>query len=65
MNLVIAEKPSVAQSIAKMIGAWKRHDGYLEGCSKSTGNVFEWYTIRGLRVLLRNPPVYVNPPRFA
>ena len=29
MNLVIAEKPSVAQSIAKVIGADKREDCYL------------------------------------
>ena len=33
MNLVIAEKPSVAQSIAGVLGATKRHDGYLEGNS--------------------------------
>lgn len=32
-KLVIAEKPSVAQSIAKVIGADKREDGYLEGNS--------------------------------
>ncbi|ERL22779.1 DNA topoisomerase [Oribacterium sp. oral taxon 078 str. F0263] len=31
MKLVIAEKPSVAQSLARMIGATKRQDGYLEG----------------------------------
>lgn len=31
MKLVIAKKPSVAQSIAKVIGADKREDGYLEG----------------------------------
>ena len=30
-KLVIAEKPSVAQSIAKVIGADKREYGYLEG----------------------------------
>ena len=30
-KLVIAEKPSVAQSIVKVIGADKREDGYLEG----------------------------------
>ncbi|MCD8397600.1 MAG: DNA topoisomerase [Lachnospiraceae bacterium] len=30
-TLVIAEKPSVAQAIAKVIGAYKRQDGYLEG----------------------------------
>ena len=31
MKLVSAEKPSVAQSIAKVLGAAKREDGYLEG----------------------------------
>ena len=31
IKLVIAEKPSVAQSIEKVIGADKREDGYLEG----------------------------------
>ena len=30
-KLVLAEKPSVAQSIAKVLGANKRCDGYLEG----------------------------------
>ena len=31
MYLVIAEKPSVSKSIAEVIGAGKREDGYLEG----------------------------------
>ena len=31
MIFVITEKPSVAQSIATMIGAKQRGDGYLEG----------------------------------
>ncbi len=31
VNLVIAEKPSVAQSIAKVLGCTVRRDGYLEG----------------------------------
>jgi DNA topoisomerase-3 len=31
MRLVISEKPSVAQSIAAVIGAKQRSDGYLEG----------------------------------
>ena len=30
MKLVIAEKPSVAQSLARVIGADKRQDGYAE-----------------------------------
>jgi len=31
MNLVIAEKPSVAQSIAKVLGCTDKQDGYLSG----------------------------------
>ena len=31
MQLVIAEKPSVAKSIAKVLGATNKKDGYLEG----------------------------------
>ena len=31
MKLVIAEKPSVARSIAGVIGATEKHDGYLQG----------------------------------
>ena len=30
MQLVIAEKPSVARSIAGVIGANKKQDGYME-----------------------------------
>lgn len=30
-NVIIAEKPSVAQSIAAIVGAGKRRDGYIEG----------------------------------
>ncbi len=37
-KLVIAEKPSVAQSIAKVIGAYKRQDGYMEG----SGYLVSW-----------------------
>lgn len=37
-NLVIAEKPSVAQAIAKVVGASGRKDGYLEG----NGYVVSW-----------------------
>ena len=36
IKLVIAEKPSVAQSIAKVIGADKREDGYLESKADTT-----------------------------
>lgn len=31
MKLVIAEKPSVAQSLAAVLGAAERKDGYLIG----------------------------------
>ena len=31
MKLVIAEKPSVAMSLAAVLGATERKDGYLEG----------------------------------
>ena len=30
-ELVIAEKPSVARSIAEVLGAREKHDGYLQG----------------------------------
>jgi len=30
MQLIIAEKPSVSKEIAKIIGAAKRREGYLE-----------------------------------
>jgi len=38
MQLVIAEKPSVAQSIAKIFGATSRKDGYTEG----NGYIVSW-----------------------
>ena len=38
MILVITEKPSVAQSLARVIGAGKRHEGYLEG----SGYLVSW-----------------------
>jgi DNA topoisomerase-3 len=31
MRLIIAEKPSVAQSIAAVLGAAQKHDGFIEG----------------------------------
>ena len=50
--LVIAEKPSVAQSIAKVIGASERHDGYLEG----SGYLVSWCV--GHLVELAMPEIY-------
>ena len=38
MILVIAEKPSVGQSIAKVLGASKRGEGFLEG----NGYIVSW-----------------------
>lgn len=52
MKLVLAEKPSVAQSIAKVIGANKREDGYLEG----KGYVVSWCV--GHLVELAQPESY-------
>ncbi|MBR3355033.1 MAG: DNA topoisomerase 3 [Oscillospiraceae bacterium] len=52
MRLVIAEKPSVAQSIAKVIGADKRNEGYLEG----NGYYVSWCI--GHLVELCTPDVY-------
>ena len=52
MKLVLAEKPSVAQSIAKVLGAAKREDGYLEG----NGYVVSWCV--GHLVELAQPEVY-------
>ena len=52
MKLVIAEKPSVAQSIAKVIGAEKREDGYLVG----NGYLVSWCV--GHLVELASPESY-------
>ena len=38
MKLVIAEKPSVATTYAKVLGAINRHDGYFEG----NGYLISW-----------------------
>ena len=38
MKLVLAEKPSVTQSLASVLGANKRCNGYLEG----NGYVVSW-----------------------
>ena len=52
MKLVIAEKPSVAQSLARVIGATKRQDGYLEG----NGYLVSWCI--GHLVELSEPETY-------
>ncbi len=52
MKLVIAEKPSVAISIAKVIGATKKKDGYYEG----NGYRVSWCV--GHLVQMANPESY-------
>jgi len=52
MKLVLAEKPSVAQSLAKVLGANKRCDGFLEG----NGYIVSWCI--GHLVELSQPEAY-------
>lgn len=52
MKLVIAEKPSVAISIAKVIGANKKKDGYYEG----NGYRLSWCV--GHLIQMANPDAY-------
>ena len=52
MNLVICEKPSVAMSIAKVIGATGRQDGYYEG----GGYIVSWCV--GHLIQMASPSVY-------
>ena len=52
MNLVIAEKPSVAQSIAKVLGCNDKQDGYLSG----GGYLVSWCV--GHLVELAEPETY-------
>ncbi len=54
MQLVIAEKPSVAQSIARVIGADERKDGYMEG----NGYIVSWCV--GHLVELAQPDAYFD-----
>lgn len=52
MKLVLAEKPSVAQSLSKVLGADQRGDGYLEG----NGYIVSWCV--GHLVELAQPEAY-------
>lgn len=54
MKLIITEKPSVGQSIGRVLGASKRCDGYLEG----NGYLVSWCV--GHLVELAEPQVYDN-----
>ena len=49
---IIAEKPSVARDIARIVGATTKQDGYLEGC----GYVVTW--AMGHLIALAMPEVY-------
>ena len=51
-KLIVAEKPSVAMSYAKVLGATSRQDGYLEG----NGYLVSWCV--GHLVELAPPNVY-------
>ena len=51
-KLVIAEKPSVALSIAKVIGAAKKQDGYYEG----NGYIVSWCV--GHLIKMSSPDAY-------
>ena len=52
MQLIIAEKPSVARSIAGVIGADQKRDGYMEG----NGYLVSWCV--GHLVELAPPNIY-------
>ena len=52
MKLVLAEKPSVAMSLSKVIGANQRGDGYMEG----NGYLISWCV--GHLVELSQPEAY-------
>ena len=52
MKLVIAEKPSVAMTIAKVLGAKRRKDGYIEG----NNYIVSWCV--GHLIRMSNPEIY-------
>jgi DNA topoisomerase-3 len=52
LKLIITEKPSVGQSIAKVLGVSQRYDGYLEG----NGYLVSWCV--GHLVELAEPEAY-------
>ena len=54
MKLVLAEKPSVAMSLSKVIGANQRGDGYMEG----NGYLVSWCV--GHLVELSQPEAYLR-----
>lgn len=46
MKVIIAEKPSVARDIARVVGATVKNDGYLEGSGYAV--TWRWATLSAL-----------------
>ena len=57
MQLVIAEKPSVARSIAEVIGAAENHDGYMEG----NGYVVSWLPVPIPQLIFSSSQAWPSP----
>lgn len=53
MELIIAEKPSVGMTIAKVVGAKEKRDGYMEG----NGYIVSWCV--GHLISLEDPDYYI------
>ena len=73
MKLVIAEKPSVAQDLARVLGASQRRDGYCEGmaylvswCYGHLAGLADagTYDERYARWKLEDLPILPSPFRF-
>ncbi|MBR2190046.1 MAG: DNA topoisomerase 3 [Eubacterium sp.] len=54
MKLIIAEKPSVGMTIASVVGATKKQDGYIEG----NGHIVSW--CYGHLIGLEEPTYYIE-----
>ena len=52
---IIAEKPSVARDIARIVGATSKQDGYLEGC----GYVVTWAMGHLIALAMPKPTVFL------
>ena len=53
MKIIIAEKPSVGMTIANVVGATKKQDGYIEG----NGYIVSW--CYGHLIGLEEPTYYI------
>ena len=57
LKLVVCEKPSVAQSISKVLGATKRGDGFLEAAAiLSAGASAIWWNWRSRKAMKNAMP---------